>query len=338
MAIVSIIVPAYNASKTINRCIDSILDQTLEDIEIIVINDGSKDDTLICLSKYKDDRLKIYTNENQGALLSRIYGVKVATGDYVMFVDSDDWIEKDMVQNMVMQSNNFTIDFIMSGLIMESNKIKYSKINKTEIYGNKNIRLSLVDSFMNESINGPCCKLIKRNLFENINLQFLDNICLQEDLIMNIELLKHVQSYATVDNCYYHYIYNSNSITHKYIENKFLMTSFAYKKIEEYFEGYLDDIDINKIKWLYFKNFYSAIVDLHLPNDKSILDKYNIIKEYINSKEMKNQLNKVCEKKFDIYKSSLIKIIRLNNVCILYILSILLFLCKYKFRFSKSWD
>ena len=91
---VSVLIPAYNAEKTINRCLDSILCQTFQDIELIIVNDGSTDNTLSILLNYaeKDKRIIIYNQPNQGVSAARNTGLRNASGDYILYVDSDDWI------------------------------------------------------------------------------------------------------------------------------------------------------------------------------------------------------------------------------------------------------
>ena len=94
---VSIIVPAYNASNYIEKCIDSLLNQTLKDIEIIIVNDGSTDDTAEKLSKYEDE-IKVITQKNVGVASARNKGLSVANGEYIAYVDSDDWIDSNMFE------------------------------------------------------------------------------------------------------------------------------------------------------------------------------------------------------------------------------------------------
>lgn len=333
MITVSVIIPAYNASHTIKKCIDSIRAQTYNNIEIIVVNDGSIDNTLDCLFEYNDSRILIINNTNQGALLSRLDGVKHSTGEYVMFVDSDDWIDKMMIEDMVNHTKNGTIDFVMCGYILNKKKDEIKTILAKEIYGNKNIRLGIVDFFLNEYVSGPCGKLIKKSLITKMDLKMPFNICLQEDLMMNIQILSNIQSFISISKNYYHYVYNSNSMTHRYISNKFKMTSYVYNEIEKFFDGYLDFNEMNRIRWLYFKNYFAAILDLHLSdNNMSFIDKYKTIQKYTYSIEMEHQLKLVNESKYTFLQQLLIKLIRINNIGLMYITSYVLYISKYKLR------
>lgn len=116
MVKVSIIVPIYNSTKTIDRCVNSLLNQTYKNIEIVLVDDGSKDDSLKIIKKYKKDyeNIVIIHQKNQGAGIARNTGIKESSGDYVTFVDSDDELEKDAIQNMVSKLKKNT-DIIISG-------------------------------------------------------------------------------------------------------------------------------------------------------------------------------------------------------------------------------
>ena len=97
---VSIIIPVYNSEKYISKCLDSVLNQTYKNIEILVINDGSKDNSIDILREYekKDDRIVVIDKENEGVAKTRNQGIKKATGDYIMFIDNDDFIDEDYVE------------------------------------------------------------------------------------------------------------------------------------------------------------------------------------------------------------------------------------------------
>lgn len=110
---ISIIVPVYNSEKYIDRCLDSILNQTYKDLEIVLVNDGSNDQSLKILENYalRDTRIKVVNQENKGVAAARNTGLDNATGDYILYVDSDDWIENNMVERMVELSANADIVF-----------------------------------------------------------------------------------------------------------------------------------------------------------------------------------------------------------------------------------
>ena len=110
---ISIIVPIYNAEKYINKCVDSLLRQTKKEIEFILINDGSTDNTDSLLREYKDKRIKYFKNKNQGIGKTRNFGIDKAKGKYLMFIDSDDYIEKDACEKLFNKAENSKLDLVV---------------------------------------------------------------------------------------------------------------------------------------------------------------------------------------------------------------------------------
>ena len=114
MVKVSVIVPVYNVEKFINRCVDSILSQTFKDFELILINDGSKDKSLEIIEKYRvDKRVRIFTQKNQGPAVARNFGISVAKGSYIMFIDSDDYIDPDYIETYYNKIKNCHYDVVV---------------------------------------------------------------------------------------------------------------------------------------------------------------------------------------------------------------------------------
>ena len=152
MSKISIIIPMYNAEKYIARCLESVINQSFNDIEIIIVNDGSTDKSLEICRKYAevDERIVILNKENNGVSVARNQGMNVATGEYVMFVDSDDWIDESMCQDLYKRISECNADICFCNNIKEyGNKSEYidfgdSKdvINLDEI---KEVILSLIE-------------------------------------------------------------------------------------------------------------------------------------------------------------------------------------------------
>ena len=123
---ISIIIPVYNAEKYINKCIESILKQTYSNIEIVIIDDGSKDSSKEIIEEMckKEKKIKFISRENKGVLKTRNEAIGISTGDYIMFVDADDYIQKDMIQNMIKCNLEKEYDVIRCGLIKVNNEGK----------------------------------------------------------------------------------------------------------------------------------------------------------------------------------------------------------------------
>lgn len=210
MSKVSIIVPVYNIEAYIDRCIKSLLSQTISDIEIIAIDDGSTDSSYEKLKQYQDC-ITILHHDNHGVSYSRNCGIQKATGEYIMFVDGDDWIDSDMVESLLKLTEEGTIDIVRCGYVREypsrqelvplcTEKQKFVK-NKTDIY-QKFIR--------NYQLASPWCQLIRRTCIQTL---FDENIKVGEDYLFNLALYTNASSFVFVPNTYYHYLYNMESAT-----------------------------------------------------------------------------------------------------------------------------
>lgn len=212
--IVSVIVPVYNTQKFIDRCLKSIIRQTFKDFEIIIINDGSTDNSLeICKSySLKDDRIRIFSQENGGAASARNAGIAKARGEYIKFIDSDDEITDDCLEKHLCYRYS---DIVVSGLTVIWN-------NKTSITSpSKNILNNKIDIIKNISkwnmllLGSLCNKLYKKSIIIENNIIFptcTNNV--GEDYIFNWRYFSKCNSFVSVPETYYNYIENPNSLSH----------------------------------------------------------------------------------------------------------------------------
>jgi glycosyltransferase involved in cell wall biosynthesis len=175
MDLISVIVPVYNTQDYLNRCVDSIINQTYRDLEIILIDDGSTDNSPKICDNYSDldNRIKVIHKENEGPSSARNMGVEVAKGDYIAFVDSDDWVESDIYQFCVdisKKTNSDVVDF-KPMLVTELNESKrFSDTrNYKVITGKEILRDYLRQAQVERSPFSVCRKLYKRHLFDDIN-------------------------------------------------------------------------------------------------------------------------------------------------------------------------
>ncbi len=170
----SIIVPVYNVEHYLSLCLDSILNQLYRNIEILLINDGSTDNSWNICKKYqeKDSRIKCFIKENGGASSARNYGLKKATGDYITFVDSDDTVSEDIYSsNMRILKNNTDIDFlIFPSIFWYKSPQQYLRTHEPFLYKNK--EKFLKELYYTREIAGTVCnKIFKRKLFDNISFE-----------------------------------------------------------------------------------------------------------------------------------------------------------------------
>lgn len=239
---VSIIIPVYNAEKTIKSCVDAILKQSYKNLEIILVNDGSKDDSLnICNNlKALDNRILVVNKENGGPSTARNEGLKYATGYYIQFVDSDDIIDSDYTEKLVSYIENYNdVDLVVSCMKIISGKtIRNVFFDKERIF-------NLQDpDFMNQQnyyglMASPCNKIYIKH---KITSEFPKDIKNGEDAIFNLEYLKNCKNIFLTNKEAYNYFYeNPNSLTKKYSESRFLDNLVVRKKLKMYFK----DIGLN---------------------------------------------------------------------------------------------
>lgn len=220
---VSIIIPAYNASKTIERCLESIINQTYKNIEIIVVNDGSNDDTEKIVHKIckNDSRIVLINQGNQGVSSARNNGINTSNGVYIMFVDCDDWLENNMVEVMVNTLEEKNVDVVRCNFFDDYSN--YTKIGKMYDLSNKIILKKDFDKYnvrehflmAKEPIkNLVMLLLIKKNIIINNQIYFDKNLFMLEDVYFYQRLFSVINSVYFLDKPLYHYYENNNSVTH----------------------------------------------------------------------------------------------------------------------------
>lgn len=217
MAKVSIIVPIYNVESYLSKCLDSLINQTYKDIEIICVNDGSKDNSLSVAERYKekDSRVKVYTKENGGLSDARNFGIEKAQGEYLCFVDSDDYIDKELLElsyNMGKENNSDIVCFDMY-YVWSNDNLEYSWGSNYK--GTSNYKDNPEIIFSNNSANN---KLYKASFMKN--RRFFKGMW-YEDMAVIPVWIAEANNMAHVYKPLYYYVQRQGSITHKADERLF---------------------------------------------------------------------------------------------------------------------
>lgn len=203
--IVSVIIPAYNAEGYISRCLDSVLGQTMQNFEIIVIDDGSKDRTGDVVKKYvkKDERIKYFKQKNMGVARTRNKAVELAEGEFIAFIDNDDYIDEDYLEMLLPRKGE---DVVISGFKRPDEKGKIVK------------QMRLLDTEWSKFMNPtPWAKVYRKSFILDNKLEFLDNN-IGEDIYFNLIGMLLVGKVKIIDYMGYNWFYNQKSIsstTHK---------------------------------------------------------------------------------------------------------------------------
>ncbi len=299
---VSIIVPVYNVESYLNRCLDSLINQSFDDIEIICINDGSTDSSLEILKEYekKDSRVKIINQENQGLSGARNSGIEIAIGDYISFVDSDDWINLDMIKEMYQQANIENADVVICSYTREySDKSRDKKFNMPEItiYNERDVSLKLhrkIVGPIREELANPdhtdslvtaWGKLYKSSIIKENYIKFIDTKEIgTEDCLFNVYLFKHIKKAVFINKSYYHYWKeNSNSLTATHKANLKDKWINMYNYIKEF-------LDVNKYEPIFYEALNNRICMSTLGLGLNECNRANKISEINKIKNMKSIL------------------------------------------------
>ena len=296
MDLISIIVPIYNCEKYLKKCISSLINQTYTNIEIILINDGSKDKSREICEKFAemDNRIKVINIKNGGVSNARNIGIASARGKYLGFIDADDWIERDMYEkmytNMIENNANFSI--------CEKIREEENEINNNIYMMPDNIKVLKKGEAINKSFdNCDKCyggyvfnKLFNRDFIIKEKIKFDTGISISEDSLFILEYMIKFQNLKTVYNTkpYYHYVERKNSALREKFNKKKITVIDAYKKMIDILEEQkeivkLEDINVSNVKRLYIKsnnNIYSQMQKYNM-RDKEIEKKLEIIQKDI---------------------------------------------------------
>ena len=272
--LVSVIVPIYNTSCYLDRCITSIINQTYDNIEVILVDDGSTDNSLEICKVYenKDERITIYSKKNGGVSSARNLGINCAKGEYIMFVDSDDYIELDMIEKLI----EITVDDVKMSMCTykfypEKDKgINYSNMgNKVERYHSRGGFLKkLQDNW------GPFCKLYCKELIGDI--RFDENVAIAEDLLFNARVLCENEQYeiAFIDTPLYIYCLSTESATRQKYNTKILVGLEVEEKVYNLFMRSGLGKDMNKVLVNGIRVFYSKYSKLSREDKKKYSTDY----------------------------------------------------------------
>ena len=239
MCEVSIVVPIYNVEKYLRRCFDSLINQTFKDIEIIALNNGSTDSSLDILKDYasNDNRITIIDNENLGVSKARNIGIDKASGKYIVFVDSDDWIDTNMIEVLHSNITKNNCDLVMCTYVREfddHSKEKIFNLPDVNLYVDDEVKEQLLRKLVGpvgkelanpeylDALGTVWAKMYKTSILKDKDLKFVDlkEIGSGEDTLFNIFVFNEVNKVILLNKPMYHYWRgNSNSITSRYIPN-----------------------------------------------------------------------------------------------------------------------
>lgn len=306
---ISVIIPMYNAEKTIEKCIISILNQTYENLEIIIINDGSVDNSENICKKLmkKDERIKYFYKQNSGVSDTRNYGLEKAKGYYVAFVDSDDFLEKNMYELMIKESEDSDVVICNYNKIINDKEIKLeSNINGKVCFDLEEMILKIENKKINIYINPPWNKLIKKQIIEDNNMKFNSEISLGEDLIFNLKVMQKANKIKVLNKKLYNYIVTDNGLCLKKRNSEEYLRESKNLILE--LLGLSDKV--NNLDNIILNELCSCVIRMGKQNDRIYAKK---LLKLVRNDEKYNIKNKLLTKKnFIVYK--LLKLKMYNTI------------------------
>lgn len=305
---ISVIIPVYNVENYIEKCIQSVLSQTLNDIEIIVVNDGTLDNSMKKIEKYRD-KLIIINQENQGLSAARNTGLKYATGEYVFFLDSDDWIEKTSLETLYNNSGNSDIVFSNYYFFDETKNLIFK--NSFD-FDKKIFQQNLGKYFLtcNSEIIA-CSKLYKRVFLIKNSLEFTSDIIHEdEEFTFKVYMLSNKIKILDKFYGYYYRVNRKNSIMSSYnIEKGYNSIKQIENNLKYFYEG-IEDPFIKVRTLLKIWSLY-----LHRERLKKNISQYEKIKYF--EREFKNLIDNSNFSFFEklVIKKEIRKVLNFKNLC-----------------------
>lgn len=329
MGKVSIIMPVYNAENTLSKCIDSIINNDYLDYELIIINDGSTDNSLKILEEYKKINKKIIllSQENKGVSAARNLGIETATGEFCAFVDADDYIENDIYKQIFSKIGDSDIVAIGYYEHTEKGSITHMPQIADTYHGEDNIKqiigFSLEDiyrwdkggSLFEKRIGGELWQyFFNLKIIKNNQIRFDERLKYKEDEIFLAEFLLYCESVSKINKPLYHYVRREDSAT-KTLDNQIRINSKFYM---------LDDRD--HLRALYKKEYGKDLLDDYAgSNIMSVLEmgllcigNYKVYKKYINQKSVQESIKRIKTRKFSFKLGTVFRIMKMKCYFVIY--------------------
>lgn len=306
---VSIVVPVYNAEETLNRCLDSLINQSYENIEIVCVNDGSSDSSLKILNKYhdKDNRIIVIDNDkNRGCSYTKNRGIDNATGEFICFVDSDDYVESNMVYELVEFQKKNNLDLVKCHYNnYEDGKLKNTILNYQEekiLNTKKDINEFKIKLFSGEIPGYLQLLLIKKSVLNNKRIN--EKITFLEDITFCLDLLSEKIKVGILNKKLYNYVNNKNGLTFSLSKEKIVN---RIKGIIYFYERGLLHSENQKQKQVVLDRCAYLIVHSLFELYRVTKNNKNLIVEYMKDDNVKEILDKSKEDNLDRFSSIIIK-------------------------------
>ena len=329
---VSVIIPVYNSSKYLRKCLDSIVFQTLENIEAIIIDDGSTDNSLQIAKEYEQNyphKVKVYSVPNGGQGIARNFGVTKSSGEFIAFVDSDDYVDLKMYETLVTYARNHQSDLVIC---------PYSRVDEA---GNLlHTEMQNVEHSVTSMNSGPTNKLFRRDIWVNNSVRFSENLW-YEDLEATLKYVFNCEAIGWIDEMtLYYYVQRSNSSINLYDERvndifKVIDNVYEYVKEKNLLEGHYQEIEYHCIMHLVFGHLSRCV------GEKSWIKVHGYIKQtkaYLQEKFPTYYKNKYFKWENIKDQSLFMKVLKVVGLRLFYfnLFDSILLVYRVKMKFNKN--
>ncbi len=336
METLSVIIPVYKVEKYLRQCVDSVIHQTYADLEVLLIDDGSPDNCGKICDEYaaKDNRIRVLHKENGGLCAARNSGIDMATGKYIAFVDSDDWLELDYYEKMMKSIQKYDADLVTSNYYRDVDshctmKRAFRKEETTEdrkrILSFQLGTLSLYYCNFKDLGLGPCWnKLFKRTFVLRHHIYF-DDITTCEDILYSFKAFRYARRVTCIPASGYHYRYVESSIMNGYKPDRYEQDKNTLKDLyrmgsEQFRKG---SVAYTALYAFTIETFRAIVWNIHSPeNPESLREKINNVRRIVNSEPYKTALNNFIPKSV-APRFRMCAILKTHSALYLYFLSFL---------------
>lgn len=315
MPIISVIIPGYNVEKTIEKCIDTLLNQTFIDFELIIINDGSIDKTKEICEAYalKDSRIVVINTENRGVSMARNRGLEVCKGDFIVFADSDDYVSENYLSSLITDYEQTKVDLIIHGFNTVGFDYDVAKEMAPQIVSITDFK-TLFEEYKLHKTGFLFGKLFKASILKEQAIFFDKNIVLHEDTVFILSYLEHCKEVFFNNKKEYYYVYHPNSLSRK--KQRYTSIKAVYLAFLKY---YFHCIDIAKLNQnskdlVCFKDYTNGLL-------RTMLSTF--YKSGYSKKERISMLNSLPKRGIELFKdytykstvkNSVLKLLKKNKI------------------------
>ena len=339
---VSVVVPVYNSEKYLECCLESLIHQTWDNMEIIIIDNGSTDKSIDIIKNYllKTSKLKFYTSTVTGASPTRNIGIDNATGDYLLFVDSDDYVHEEYVEKMtsLVHKNESTI------VLCNNFELYKDRIDERLLFKDKNInaltKIDIISEISSGNAGLVCSKLADLKVIKSNNIKFKKELKVNEDQIFFLEVTKYIDKFEYLkESLYYYNRKNEKSITQSHVNNAWE----GQLSVIDYMEKVLNEVElVDEERMILLANKVKLSLIYSISNELNTISCKNFIKRINKCKFILQEANKIIDLQHININSSLdvifLRVISMKNYTIgaLILFLVINIFLPIKMKFSRN--